>query len=497
MPPASSPGSQVARFTTMDRAQRVRFRRAVALMVMTVLVPGSAQLVAGNRRVGRIAMRIWIALGVTLLLSVVVSFFSHGFAFWAVSNTLVLGLARIALMALAVGWALLFMDAWRLGQPLGLQQRQRLAVVGVNGLLCFSVAGALLFGAHMVGVQRQFMLTMFGDGEVVGAHDGRFNVLLLGGDAGAGRWGLRPDSLTVASIDARTGKTVLVGLPRNMANFPFAEGSVMDKQFPRGFDCDDCYLNGVSTWAGDNTELFKGSKTPGVDATVMAVEGITGLEINYWAMVNLAGFRNLVDAVGGVTLTVRDPIPVGLPSDDFYRFIEPGTRKLDGMDTLWFARARDGSDDYSRMARQKCVMSAMLEQISPQDALRNFSKIAAASSEMISTSVPKGEVDRFLDLAIKAKSQKIGTVSLVPPKVVTANPDIDVVHTMVAAAIDRAEGEKPAPAPTSDAAPTPTTDGAATSTPAPVTTPPVTGGSVGSLKDGYAANEADDLGSVC
>ena len=128
MPPASSPGSQVARFTTMDRAQRVRFRRAVALMVMTVLVPGSAQLVAGNRRVGRIAMRIWIALGVTLLLSVVVSFFSHGFAFWAVSNTLVLGLARIALMALAVGWALLFMDAWRLGQPLGLQQRQRLAV---------------------------------------------------------------------------------------------------------------------------------------------------------------------------------------------------------------------------------------------------------------------------------------------------------------------------------------------------------------------------------
>ena len=166
------PGSQVARFTTMDRAQRVRFRRAVALMVMTVLVPGSAQLVAGNRRVGRIAMRIWMALGAALLLSVVVSYFSHGFAFWAISNTLVLGLARLVLMALAIGWALLFMDAWRLGQPLGLQQRQRLAVVGVNGLLCFSVAGALLFGAHMVDVQRQFMLTMFGDGEVVGAHDG-------------------------------------------------------------------------------------------------------------------------------------------------------------------------------------------------------------------------------------------------------------------------------------------------------------------------------------
>jgi LCP family protein required for cell wall assembly len=500
MPPVSSPGSQVARFTTLDRAQRVRFRRAVALMVMTVLIPGSAQLVAGNRRVGRIALRIWMALAVTALLSIVVSYFSHGFAFWAISNTLVLGLLRLVLMALAIGWALLFMDAWRLGQPLGLQQRHRIAVVGVNGVLCFSVAGALLFGAHMVGVQRQFMITMFGDGEVVGAHDGRFNVLLLGGDAGAGRWGLRPDSLTVASIDARTGKTVLIGLPRNMANFPFAEGSVMAKEFPRGFDCDECYLNGVSTWAGDHTELFKGSKTPGVDATVMAVEGITGLEINYWSMVNLAGFRSLVDAVGGVTLT--DRIPVGLPSDDFYRFIEPGTRKLDGMDTLWFARARDGSDDYSRMARQKCVMNAMLQQISPQDALKNFSKIAAASSEMISTNVPQSEVDRFLDLAIKAKSQKIGTVSLVPPKVVTADPDIDVVHAMVADAIDRAEGEKSAPAPTTDepAAPA-TTDGTGEGGGTPATTPAqppaVTGGSLGSLKEGYAANQAEDLGSVC
>ncbi|WP_107705626.1 LCP family protein [Nocardioides allogilvus] len=498
MPPASSPGSQVARFTTLDRAQRVRFRRAVALMVMTVLVPGSAQLVAGNRRVGRIAMRVWLGLIATGLLSVVISYFSHGFAFWAISNTWVLGLVRIVLMALAVGWALLFMDAWRLGQPLGLQRQHRLAVVGVNGVLCFSVVAALLFGAHMAGVQRNFMITMFGDGDVVGAHDGRFNVLLLGGDAGAGRWGLRPDSLTVASIDARTGKTVLVGLPRNMANFPFAEGSVMAEQFPKGFDCDDCYLNGVSTWAGDHTDLFKGSRTPGVDATVMAVEGITGLEINYWSMVNLAGFRSLVDAVGGVTLTVRDRIPVGLPSDDFYRFIEPGTRKLDGMDTLWFARARDGSDDYSRMARQKCVMNAMLQQISPQDALRNFSKIAAASSQMISTNVPKSEVDRFLDLAIKAKSQKIGTVSLVPPKVVTADPDIDVVHAMVADAIDRAEGETPTPA-TEDVAAAPAEGGAGTKAPAatPTATPPVTGGSLGSLKEGYAANQADDLGSVC
>ena len=98
-----------------------------------------------------------------------------------------------------------------------------------------------------------------------------------------------------------------------MANFPFAEGSVMDEQFPDGFDCDGCYLNGVSTWAQDNTELFPKSENPGVDATIEAIEGITGLQINYWAMVNLEGFKDLVDAVGGVTLNVRAPIPVGRP----------------------------------------------------------------------------------------------------------------------------------------------------------------------------------------
>ena len=126
----------------------------------------------------------------------------------------------------------------------------------------------------------------------------------------------------------------------------------------------------------------------------MGIEGITGLKINYWAMVNLEGFKDLVDAVGGVTLNVRSPIPVGGLGDDVTGYIQPGVRKLNGHDTLWFARARDGSDDYSRMARQKCVMNAMLNQISPQVAVRNFEKIAKASSAMISTNVPASEVDR-------------------------------------------------------------------------------------------------------
>jgi polyisoprenyl-teichoic acid--peptidoglycan teichoic acid transferase len=480
MPPVPSPGShdsQVPRFSADDRAARVRFRRAIALMLATLLVPGSAQLVAGNKRVGRIAMRVWFVVVVTFLATILVGAFKHGLFFWLASDTTALLWLRLVLMALAIGWALLFFDAWRIGQPLSLTQGHRRAVVGVNGVLALSVAGSLLFGAHLVGVQREFILTMFGDGKATGANDGRYNVLLLGGDAGAGRWGLRPDSMTVASIDAESGRTVLISLPRNMQNFPFAKGSTMAEQFPDGFEGD--YLNGVATWAGDNPELFPDSEHPGVDATVMAVEGITGLEINYWAMVNLEGFKDLVDAVGGVTLNVRQPIPVGLPHDSFYTHIEPGVQELNGFETLWFARARYDSDDYSRMARQKCVMNAMLQQVSPQVALRNFEKIASASSAMISTNIPASEVDRFIALALEARGQKISTLSLVPPMINTADPDIRLVRRKVAEAIAKAEGTSPSG------------QGKKSKSAS------VTGGSLGSLSEGYAANQSDDLGAAC
>ncbi|WP_299051102.1 LCP family protein [uncultured Nocardioides sp.] len=450
-------------------------------MLLTLVAPGSAQLLAGNRQVGRVALRIWVGLIVVVVALLATGLVWHGMVFELASDTLVLGVFRFVLMALAVGWATLFMDAWRLGDPLTLRQPQRVAAVGVNGLLCFTVAGTLLFGAHVVGVQRELMSSMFSDGEATAATAGRYNVLLMGGDSGAGRVGLRPDSMTVASIDAETGRTVLISLPRNMANFSFRKGSTMDKQFPEGWTCDDCYLNAVSTWATDNPELFKKSKNPGIDATIDAIEGITDLRINYWAMVNMAGFTELVDAVGGVELTVRDRIPVGGLGDDVTGYIEPGVRTLDGHDTLWYARAREGSDDYSRMARQKCVMSAMLQQISPQSALRNFSDIAQAGSDMISTDVPNSEVGTFAQLALKARNEPVSTVSLVPPLINTADPDIELIQNRISNAIDRAEG-KDAPKPSRKRTKTPTD---------------MTGGSLGSMSEGYAANQAEDLGATC
>lgn len=455
----------------------MRFRRALTLMGFTLVVPGSAQLIAGNRDIGRVAVRIWLlTLGVLAYLGIRLAIDPYYAVDLSLSPTFMLVL-RLYLIAGAIGWAGLFVDAWRIGQPLSLRLQHRRAIVGVNGILCFSIAGTMLFGAHLAGAQRHLLL-QFVDGELGASHDGRYNVLLLGGDSGADRWGLRPDSMTVASIDAKTGKTVMIGLPRNMQNFKFREGSVMDKQFPQGFDCDGCYLNGVSTWAGDHTDLFD-SDHPGIEATVMAIEGITGLKMNYWAMVNMKGFRRLVDAFGGVTLNVRDRIPVGGLGDDVTGYIEPGKRKLNGREALWFARSREGSDDYSRMARQKCVMTALLTQISPRKALTNFNEIAQASTDMISTDIPGGALADFAKLALLARDQKVATVSLVPPQIDTAHPDLDKIRTMVETAIDRAESrEQPKSTRKKRSA-------------------KVTGASLGSRNDGYVANETDDVAAAC
>ncbi len=294
--------------------------------------------------------------------------------------------------------------------------------------------------------------------------------------------------MTVASIDAKTGKTVLIGLPRNMMNFHFPAGSILAKQWPHGYNCSTCELNSLSTYAADHKALFDQFDQPGVEATMEGVEGITGLDISYYAMINMPGFRDLADAVGGVTINVREPIAIG-KTGEIVGWIKPGVRKLSGEDLLWYSRSRATSDDYSRMARQKCVMNAMLHQISPTTVMAHFGQIAKASAALLTTDIPTSEVDRFAQLALKAKSQKIATLSLVPPLVNTSDPDIKKIRN----AIDKALNP---PSPSTSSTGSGAKPKKSSSTPAP-STGVMTEGSYGSLQTGYVANQTDDLANAC
>jgi len=464
------------------RAAQVRFRRALTLLLMTVMLPGSAQLAAGNKRVGHLALRAFAAALVFAMVLVLTMLVSRDQLIVWFTNVWFLRLLRLGLILYAVGWAYLLIDAWRIADPLGLQQTQRLVMTVLNGALCLSLTGGLLYASHLVAVEKNFIQTVFIGHQATQAEDGRYNILLLGGDAGPDRIGLRPDSMTVASVDQGTGRTVLFSLPRNLANVPFPPGTVMHRQFPNGFTwkgcAEECLLNGVNTWATDHASLFPGIENPGVLATTQAIEQITGLTINYYVMIDIGGFQQLVDALGGVTINVHQEIPIGGIGHSITGYIKPGKQKLNGFQTTWYARSRVWSSDYARMARQKCVLNAMLHQLDPATVLTKFGAIASAGKEILSTSIPTGEIHTFVGLALKARNLPVTTVSFVPPRINTGDPDFRLIRVMVMAAIAKSEAAGTSRAPGHPKR------------------PPAVGGR-DSSQESYAPNDTSDLSSSC
>ena len=475
-------------------ARRMGFRRALTLTALSVVAPGSAQVLTGRRRVGYAALAVWVLVLATVVVLIWRARSDLAGTITVVADANTLLVARFAILALAVGWVSLLLDAWRSSAPPGRLDRPRTAVVAVlNVALLVGVAGSAAYTAQVLGVSREVVTQVFDETETSDPLEGRFNILLIGSDSGTGRFGIRPDSLTVASIDADTGRTVLVSLPRNLENVPFPDDSPMHQLYPDGFNCgDECLLNAVHTAAEERTDLYPDSDDPGLDATIDAVEGVTDLTINYHVMVNLGGFSSLVDAVGGIEMDVRSPIAMfGAEDLDQTEYIEPGAQTLDGNEALWYARSRVQSNDFTRMGRQKCLLSAMLEQLSPQTVLLNASRIAQSSKNLVSTDIPATELGRFADLTQKARGKQISTVSLVPPVVNTAFPDFDVVHQLIADAIDGPAAPAATPTPTAGTPGTPSSPGQSSPTPGAEPTDPTDD------EVGEAANNVDDLTSIC
>ncbi|MDP9317956.1 MAG: LytR family transcriptional regulator, partial [Actinomycetota bacterium] len=132
-----------------------------------------------------------------------------------------------------------------------------------------------------------------------------------------------------------------------------------------------------------------------------------------------------------------------------------------------------------RMARQKCVLNAMLHQLNPETVLTKFGAIASAGKEILSTSLPAGEIHTFVSLALKARNLPVTTVSFVPPKINTGDPDFALIRQMVRAAITKSE-----------AAGTSRAKGHPTKTPA-------SAGTKDSYQQSYAANDTSDLSGSC
>jgi LCP family protein required for cell wall assembly len=273
----------------------------------------------------------------------------------------------------------------------------------------------------------------------------RVNVLLLGGDSGPDREGTRTDTMILASLDTRTGRTVTFGLPRNLADVPFPSGSPLHDLYPDGFtgagDPASWMLNAVYREVPIlHPHLLGRSTDEGADAVKLAVQGATGLHVDYYVLVDFTGFRQLVDAIGGITVNVNVPVAIngqtdaGIPPTGY---IEPGPdQHLDGFHALWYARGRYGADDYQRMARQRCVINAIIDEADPVNLLRRYQALATAGSRVVSTDIPRELLPAFVKLALKAKDRRAKSVLFrISDQFNPNDPDFDYVHQVVRKAL--------------------------------------------------------------
>ena len=424
---------------TPGDARRGR-RRSLTLLALTVVMPGTAQLAAGNRSLGRFALRVWVGMWAAVALVALLALVNRTAALTVMTHRWTLLAIQVVLLAWAVLWAVLLVDAWRLGQPERLPRRDRRGLLVLLLAMLLVLPGGAAYAGKNVGAARAAMTSVFASGQAAGAVDGRYNILLLGGDSGVGRVGLRPDSIQLASVDAETGRAVLFGFSRETENIRFRPGSVMAGLMPEGWTCgDECLLNGLYTWGTDHKREFPaGTKDPGLLATTEAVEALTGLDIQYFVLVDLKGFRSLVDAVGGLDIAVQRRTPIG-SQHEIKGWIKAGNQHLDGYHALWYARSRANSTNYERMARQRCVVTAMVNQLDPQTVVLNFADIAKATKGVFRTDIPQEALASLATLAVRTKTQKITAVNFVPPLIKPWSYDPQVVRDTVASTIERAE----------------------------------------------------------
>lgn len=242
------------------------------------------------------------------------------------------------------------------------------------------------------------------------------SVLLLGGDAGPGRGGLRTDVIDVVSFIPATGRAVLFGIPRNLVSVPLPD-TLADRYqggtFPR-------MLNALHGEVQREPGAYAGFFHPGAEALEDTVGQLLGIEIGHHALVDMGGFVDVIDALGGVTIdvpvTLVDRLSPPKEGEDFREYVIPtGVQHLNGHQALAYVRSRTTSNDYDRMARQRCVLAALAGQVGALDVFTAVPRLAAALEAHVSTDVTVDLLPALIRVAGNVSSPDVITVRFVPP----------------------------------------------------------------------------------
>ncbi|MEN3609485.1 LCP family protein [Plantactinospora sp. ZYX-F-223] len=223
------------------------------------------------------------------------------------------------------------------------------------------------------------------------------NILILGSDTRdpANTGGSRSDTIILAHLPADRSSAQLVSIPRDTwVNVPKSKDG---KHGGR-----DAKINAAYAWGG-------------IPLMVQTVEKFTGVRVDHVAIVDFSGFKEIVDALGGIQLTVEESftsthslLPTGR------REFKKGPQVMDGAEALDYARERyafkDG--DFARIRHQQQVIRAILDKAASGGTLANPAKL----NSFIRASADAVSVDKtlsLLDMGMELRHLRSGNLTFI------------------------------------------------------------------------------------
>ncbi len=215
------------------------------------------------------------------------------------------------------------------------------------------------------------------------------NVLLIGNDSREGeanaaigglnpdgsQEGMRSDTTIVAHVSADRKRVEFVSIPRDsIVQIPSCERSDGTVSKP--------IVDGQFNWAFSQGDTVGAS----VACTIKTLEENAGITIDSFAVVDFIGFQQVIDAMGGVPMTITEE----LRSDKAGLHLQPGEQILNGAQALGFARARtfeigpEIGSDLERIERQQELMGAVFKQLMTPDVLFSPVKIMSIAEGIMS-----------------------------------------------------------------------------------------------------------------
>ena len=254
---------------------------------------------------------------------------------------------------------------------------------------------------------------------------GRVTIALLGSDAGVGRAGDRIDGLLVVTVDTETGDAALFSVDRYLADFPLpdriAEPYAEHCPYGEGWR----YLNALYRCGHERAPeefaaAYPNAQDPAAAAVVDVLSGLLGIGIPHYAMVDMAGFVAVVDALGGVELDLTSPLRVRISPSDGGAWhtidLPAGPQVVDGEEALAYARVRErDGGDADRMRRQRCLVSSVIRTADVGSVLRGFPTVSAAVEEHVETSIPLRLLPDLIELVPSMDADRVVAVGFGPP----------------------------------------------------------------------------------